>query len=319
MKTKVLIYVLATVIVLFSQMQVMQAEDLFYYYGDEKIFIKERTDKIFLNLDLTVATKEKINDFKNKLESFGLVSNIDEKVIPPFVVIETKSGDDISSTLYENCKADAMVVSASSMMEYRGKLAGLTGEFIVKLKPSSSYEQLQQMAQQNNCVIVEGRWLGKDEYILSVSKTSEFNSLQAANLFYETGLFEFSEPRFVILNPFQSYDPYFGDQWGLKNTGQYSGTAGIDINIESAWRITQGNRDVKIAVIDEGTELDHPDLAANLLPGHDSTGRNTGGAPFFDNEGHGTACSGIIGAVKDNGIGTTGVAPDCKIIPIKAS
>jgi hypothetical protein len=52
MKTKVLIYVLAMVSVLFSQMQPMQAEEVFYYAGDEKIFIKERSDKLFLWFDL---------------------------------------------------------------------------------------------------------------------------------------------------------------------------------------------------------------------------------------------------------------------------
>jgi hypothetical protein len=191
--------------VLFSQMQQIQAKDVFYYVGDEKIFLKERSDKIFLKLDLTVATKEKINDLKNEVESLHLITDInsEENVISPFIVIETKSGDDVPSTLYENCKANTMVLSATNVLEYENRtLQGLTDEFVVQLKSSSSYEQLEELALQNNCVIENDKEVGIDQYMLSVSKTSELNSLQTANLFYETGLFEFSEPDFVVINAF---------------------------------------------------------------------------------------------------------------------
>jgi hypothetical protein len=52
MKTKSFACVLALLSVLFFQMQSMQAKEVFYYYWDEKIFLEERADKIFLKLDL---------------------------------------------------------------------------------------------------------------------------------------------------------------------------------------------------------------------------------------------------------------------------
>jgi subtilisin family serine protease len=320
MRTKVLIYILAIVGMPFSQMQTIQAKDVFYHARTKKIFLKERADQIFLKLDLTVATKEKISDLKNEIESFELVTDIDpdEKVISPFVIIETKNGNDIPSALYEGYKANAMIISATAMLQYNKVLQGLTDEIVVKLKASSSYKQLEELALQNKCIIEKDKWVSAYQYVLSVSKTSELNSLQTANLFYETGLFDYAVPDFVIMNAFHSNDPYFSDQWGLKNTGQYSGTAGIDIKIESAWTITEGNPNIKIAVIDNGTDLNHPDLANNLLPGFDASGNFSEGAPVYSFENHGTACSGIIGAIKDNGIGISGVAPNCKMIPIHA-
>jgi hypothetical protein len=207
MKTKVLVYVLATVSVLFFQMQPMQAEDdLFYYYGDEKIFIKERSDKIFLWFDSTETNREKIEDLKNEVESFGLIIDVPA---PPDVdywlcaLIETINGDNVPPTLYESCKANVMVLSATYVLEYENEvLQGLTGEFTVKLKSPSFYGQLEELALQNNCVIVKDNWPLEDHYMLSISKTSEFNSLQTANLFYETGLFEYASPDFVVLNAF---------------------------------------------------------------------------------------------------------------------
>jgi hypothetical protein len=204
MKTKSFACVLALLCVLFSQMQSMQAKEVFYYYWDEKIFLEERADKIFLKLDLTVATKEKLLDLKNEIESFELVSDIHthEAYISPFVLIETKNGDDVPPALYERCKANEMVLSATNVLEYKHALQGLTDEFAVHLKASSSYEQLEELALQNKCVIENDIWVGIDQYMLSVSKTSELNSLQTANLFYETGLFEYASPNGVILNAF---------------------------------------------------------------------------------------------------------------------
>ncbi|GHU86882.1 hypothetical protein FACS1894153_4520 [Bacteroidia bacterium] len=60
-------------------------------------------------------------------------------------------------------------------------------------------------------------------------------------------------------------------------------------------------------------------MAANILPGYDASGNYSGGAPIDGVENHGTACAGIIGAVKNNGQGVAGVSPFCKIIPIHAS
>ena len=95
--------------------------------------------------------------------------------------------------------------------------------------------------------------------------------------------------------------------------------AGCDINAEDAWNITKGSSAIKVAVIDEGVQLTHPDLDANILPGFDAISNTTGataGSPLGTNAAHGTNCAGIIAAEADNGIGGSGVAPLCRIIPV---
>ncbi len=59
-------------------------------------------------------------------------------------------------------------------------------------------------------------------------------------------------------------DPNFGLQWHLRNTGQTGGTPGADIGATSAWDISVGAPGVVIAIVDSGTEITHPDLAANI-------------------------------------------------------
>ena len=136
---------------------------------------------------------------------------------------------------------------------------------------------------------------------------------------YETGTVDFVEPNFfreVMLG-----NTYWPQQWTFKNTGQQGGTPGIDINIEPAWRITKGNSNIKTAIVDNGVDLTHPDLEANLLksPGYDATapaGQSGTKGGYAGNDGHGTWCAGVVGAI-DNSIGVVGVAPKCKMIPIR--
>ncbi|MDR2968478.1 MAG: S8 family serine peptidase [Tannerellaceae bacterium] len=135
---------------------------------------------------------------------------------------------------------------------------------------------------------------------------------------YESGVVTCAEPSCFMEIKHGAGNAHYLNQWGLKNTGQSGATSGIDINAEQAWAITRGSSGIKIAVIDEGVDLTHPDLQGNLLPGYDATVNPPGGAngsPWANNA-HGTACAGIVGAI-NNAIGVVGVASGCKIVPIR--
>jgi len=139
----------------------------------------------------------------------------------------------------------------------------------------------------------------------------------------------------------QTSDPYYDQQWGLKNTVQL----GVDIHAEEAWSVTRGDPRVVVAVIDTGIaggeSAPHPDLQHQLwqnpheIPndGLDNDGNgivddiigadvsdvsNKKGNPLDLIDGHGTQVASIIGAEADNGIGITGVAPGVKLMIIKA-
>jgi subtilisin family serine protease len=87
------------------------------------------------------------------------------------------------------------------------------------------------------------------------------------------------------------------------------------LNMDEAWNYTEGSREVLVAVIDSGVQQDHPDLKVNLdeINGYDFYHDRPGAE---DENGHGTHVSGIIAAAKDT-IGTRGVAPQVRILPLK--
>ena len=119
-------------------------------------------------------------------------------------------------------------------------------------------------------------------------------------------------------------DPQLPYQWHYKNTMWENG---CDINLFEAWKLTAGRSDIIVSVHDEGIDVNHEDLKANIwinlaelngTEGVDDDGNgyidDIYGWNFDDGNGnitpqsHGTHVAGTIAAVNNNGIGVAGVA-----------
>lgn len=101
-------------------------------------------------------------------------------------------------------------------------------------------------------------------------------------------------------------DPLLPAQYGYELTG----TAQI-------WKQQPGSPEVVVAVIDSGVDGSHPEFQGQLLTGIDFTETPPVPGGNVDGYGHGTHVAGVIGALPDNGIGIAGIAPGCKILPVR--
>jgi uncharacterized repeat protein (TIGR01451 family) len=153
---------------------------------------------------------------------------------------------------------------------------------------------------------------------------------------------EWAEPDFIseVVKSYVPNDPYFAShQWHLNNTGQLGGAPGADAKLPGAWDLTTGNPNVVIAFLDDGVQLDHPDLAANIfqnageipgngldddlngfrddLHGWDFFRGDSDPSPEDPEDDHGTAVAGVAAAVGNNSLGVSGAAPGCRILPLK--
>lgn len=129
-------------------------------------------------------------------------------------------------------------------------------------------------------------------------------------------------------------DPAINQAWGLKKS-----------DAARAWSVTKGSRDIIVAVIDTGIDVNHEDLASNLWRNPGETGKDAQGRDkatngidddgngyvddvygwnfvsnnnkLDDNHGHGTHIAGIIGAEAGNSKGITGIAPEVSLMILK--
>lgn len=248
-----------------------------------------------------------------------------EMLLPaPKVTIATFNGnvgEEKLTSLLKRLEQSNLVEYANPFLIFKdGSRQGITDKFMVKLHHISDRELLQLMIKDNNLELVEQYQYDNKLFIVKVPKNTGFNALQMANKFFESGKFAAAEPDFLLLlKKFNTNDTFLNYQWSLNNTGssiQFNGTAGCDMKVFNAWGISTGAASIKVAIIDEGVDLAHPDLQANLLAGYDATGLNSGGAPSGD-DAHGTACAGIVAGVGNNATGVAGVAYGCKIIPVR--
>ncbi len=118
-------------------------------------------------------------------------------------------------------------------------------------------------------------------------------------------------------------DDTFSDfQWYLDGTGTFSGSA-KGIRYSEGKNLSSSKTPI-IAVVDTGVDYTHEDLAARMwknpypsLPGVYGYDFGDNDSDPMDEDGHGTHCSGIIGAVSNNGKGIAGVSDSVRLMALK--
>jgi PKD repeat protein len=209
------------------------------------------------------------------------------------------------------------------------------GELLIKLRPRiSSQAAAVSHATLGSRVVKHFRKAG----VQLVKLRAGLATKEALELYNNDPNVEYAEPNYRLhaLDLFPN-DPFFSTLWGLHNTGQIGGTPDADVDAPEAWQMTTGSSDVIVAVIDTGVDYNHEDLSANMwvnelerdgspwvdddgngyiddIYGIDAHNHDT---DPMDDEGHGTHCSGTIGAVGNNGIGVVGVNWNVKIMALK--
>lgn len=295
-------------------------ELVYYYYFNEKIFLTERKDLLFIKYKDGYNTSHIVDSLlrTQNVKRWDAEKNILPSQDPSasFIVLQSSSGN-IDDNVLKRVNNSSEIVNTSSIFEYKGNYSAATDRFTVKLRNRSDYSKLEQYVNKYSCKVIVRPWLGENVYLITVPKDSDYSSIDLANIFMESGCFEYTSPDFYFFDALCSNDTYYNTQWYLNNTGQY-GYPNVDIDIERAWDITEGDEDIVVAIIDTGVDLSHPDLQGQFLPGFDALSNITSGGIAADDLPHGTNVAGIVGAVKNNNKGVSGVAPGCKILPVRA-
>jgi len=196
-------------------------------------------------------------------------------------------------------------------------------ELIVRFRPEVSLEERQALF---GLVTGETKYAYKSVSDLYCIKL-EGSARDAFEMIKDrSDILMYAEPAYLMETFETPNDPNYSSMYGL-----------AAINASEAWDTTTGVSTNRIAIIDSGMDMDHPDLVGNLFQnpaegtsanGIDEDGNgladDISGWDFYDNDnnpddqnGHGTHTGGTVGAVSDNGIGVTGINWECDLIALR--
>lgn len=106
----------------------------------------------------------------------------------------------------------------------------------------------------------------------------------------------------------------FAPQWHLRPTKVDGIPVDAHANVRAAWPLSTG-AETRIAIIDDGVDVTHPEFADRVAHARDVTRGLASAMPFSSRDNHGTACAGV--ACAQGRHGASGVAPDARLIPIR--
>lgn len=164
--------------------------------------------------------------------------------------------------------------------------------------------------------------------------------VEISNEIAETEEAVFAAPNFVSQFRRSAPPSIRREEWHLFNQGGGGAVAGEDVDIREAWQVTRGRREIVVAVLDDGVDIDHPNLRPNVWRNPNAADRNKFGRDFFlpdnhpdhfnprpklfrdpfnqmaGNDIHGTCCAGVAVA-PGAGTGSVGAAPGCRVLAVK--
>lgn len=307
----------------------------YYYVGDKKVKLNKLSDSFALKYKENVPS----HAIERKLLDMPDMADAEERKDMPvnrLVIVtlpQSRRLADVKESL-QNLEEDDRVEFVAPV--YREPQSGLrmvvTDEITVRFKSDVTNEAIDRLNKETGAEILEKDRFAPNQYTLKVKDPKE--TFTIANKYHESNLTEFAEPNFFSEIQKASI-PYF-EQWYLHNTGQNNGLAEEDVKAKEAWGLTKGSPNITVAIVDDGVHLEHPDLKPNIWINPDVSQPDVHGWNFFGdtdnpnpqkftppyyvlagNDSHGTPCAGVVAATGDGPLGVVGIAPECKILPVK--
>jgi thermitase len=241
-----------------------------------------------------------------------------------------------------------LVLSGAGVAEARvagGEASAFSGEFvageiIVKIAAGATDADLERLNKRNDAETEEELPEGD---LAVVDLPGDLTVREAIEVYEDSPDIEYAEPDYILRPLATPNDTDFSALYGLHNTGQTGGTPDADIDAPEAWDATTGNQETMVAVIDEGVDINHPDLRDNIWTNPDEIPDNNidddgngyeddvHGWDFHNNDAsvydpdpvtgkgdeHGTHVAGTIAARGNNEIGVVGVNWQARIMPLK--
>ena len=289
-------------------------------------------------------------DYLGEVASSEAVHEADASLVPEDVVVrDFAHAGSVYGLVSEPLLLGSSAIVQSAPRErplaaFRERTSGLLqvahGEIVVRFRsdlPAGKRDRL--LAARGLEVVRKNPFVG-DQLVATGPTHADPELLEICNEYVESEHVVFATPNFI-----SEYRREAGSaptpppqQWHLNNLGSMAGQiAGEDVGAIGAWKTTSGRSSVVVAVLDDGVDIDHPDLCSCIWRNPDGGSPDLYGRDFFlpdehpdhynprpkqfvypyngrANDNHGTACAGLVAAAGGSALG---VAFSCRLLPVK--
>lgn len=240
------------------------------------------------------------------------------------VRLSQEDHEDVNQRLDEVREEDAVEVGTHVYFsEGSTKPIVASGEIFIQFESGVSQEEQAMVLSEYKLERLEQR--DKETVIAKVTPDSP-NPFKVGRSLQALSMVKIAEPDIDI--PLEEYgfsmplDDLVSHEWHLQNKGRIpdasmSIKSGADAKVVDAWRRlgSMGGSNIKVAVIDNGFDTEHPDLKDKIIHPLNLKSGSSWLPQSSSGSGHGTSCASVALA-ESNGVGIVGVAPNARFIPI---
>jgi subtilisin family serine protease len=303
-------------------------EELSVTIGGKKFLLKEAKQQF----SVLTSNPKAINELRNKRSVQNIVP-----AAPGIQVVTSTSSKTRDSLMKQVRKSGISHHVYETVDRVLPQQFIITDKISIKFKSQVTKEKREEILR--NYHLQFRMELAPNLYSCQLTNETGMNPIKLCNNLNANDNIEYSEPDFVIENKLFDIitntvqDNLFRDAWHLNDEVNIPFVRkGSDIKIKGAWKITKGNPDIIIAVMDDGFDLTNPDLKGKEkfpsdftrtepVSGDPATLRPDDDIPLAEKtEGrrdyHGTPCAGLALASEGHGQ-VIGVAPNCSFMPVR--
>lgn len=302
-----------------------------YYYSNGKritlivepsvIAVRYRPGKNVMSTGLSKQASKLLKEDAENIDffsNFGLqVYRLDQKVV---------GKDTLGGSMTESLNKEPIISYVSkaylrsAKREHRtvDDLMFLDRQFIVKFKDYMRPDQIDDIVKTMQATVIEKVRYMTNGYVLEAPQIEgPQGSIQIANRMYEMEEVEIAHPNFIRRRRTRfnetdirssgsiarSATSYLNRQWHLDQT-----------KAKDAWNTTKGSASIKVAILDDGVDTQHPEFTGKITDQFDFGAGISDGNPKSVQDRHGTACAGVA---VGKGVKAAGSAPDCSLIAVR--
>lgn len=244
-------------------------------------------------------------------------------VMISFVLISELTGADGDGMVVEQEKVngeDRVVLYPVGEGRTKWNRRVVRAEVLVNLAVGTDCTQLEDLAgvECQRCVVYAKDWRVISYATVELAMEGlevlrKVEGVKSAELVVE----KLSELKGAQNDTYYQYDAaHAGYQWYLYNTGENGSQLGLDLNVQSVWDNYTGSG-VKIAIVDDGLDISHPDLMVDIINDYDWNDETPNDPSPDSGQNHGTSSAGVAAAIGGNGLGVSGVAPAAELVGLR--